>query len=71
MEPERIARALLDHCELTWDPRCLTFHQNTRQIQTANATQVREPIHQKSVKRWERFGVELAPLREALGDYAD
>jgi hypothetical protein len=40
-------------------------------VMTASATQVREPVHRRSVARWRRFERHLAPLREALGSYAD
>ena len=69
-DPESNARALLEHCELTWDPGCLSFYENPRQILTASATQVREPVHQRSIQRWKRFENGLQPLRKALGEYA-
>ena len=68
-EPELHTRNLLDYCELKWDPRCLSFHQNRRQVVTASATQVREPVHQRSVQRWHRFKGSLSLLQEALGEY--
>jgi len=33
-EPETTCRALVDHCELDWDPACLDFHKTERTIQT-------------------------------------
>ena len=68
-EPESHTRKLLDYCGLTWDPRCLSFHQNPRQVVTASATQVREPVHQRSIRRWHRFKGSLSPLQQALGEY--
>jgi len=70
-EPARKARELIDHCGLEWDEACLDFHRTKRQVTTASATQVREPVHQRSVARWKRFESHLAPLREALGDLVD
>jgi len=70
-EPERKARELIDHCGLEWDEACLDFHRTKRQVMTASATQVREPVHRRSVARWRRFERHLTPLREALGSYAD
>jgi len=70
-EPERKARELIEHCGLEWDDACLDFHRTKRQVMTASATQVREPVHRRSVARWRRFERHLAPLREALGSYAD
>ena len=71
VDPEKNVRAILDYCELSWDPKCLSFYQNSRQVLTASATQVRQPVHQKSVRRWQRFKKRLAPLQKALGKYAD
>ena len=68
-KPELYTRNLLDYCGLKWDQRCLNFHQNPRQVVTASATQVRQPVHQRSVRRWHRFKGRLNRLQEALGEY--
>ncbi len=60
------ARAILAHCALDWDPRCLAFHQTERWVRTASATQVRRPIYATSVGRWRGHETALAPLIEAL-----
>ncbi len=70
-DPARKARELIDACGLEWDEACLDFHRTKRQVMTASATQVREPVHTRSVARWRRFERHLAPLREALGNYAE
>jgi len=70
-EPEDKARELITHCGLEWDEACLDFHRTKRQVTTASATQVREPVHRRSVARWKRFESHLAPLRDALGPLAD
>ena len=68
-KPELYTQNLLDYCGLKWDQRCLNFHQNPRQVVTASATQVRQPVHQRSVRRWHRFKGRLNRLQEALGEY--
>ncbi len=42
--PERRIRALLQYCELTFDPACMAFHENRRDVRTSSASQVREPL---------------------------
>ncbi len=70
-DAEGKAREMIDFCGLEWDDACLNFHQTKRQVMTASATQVREPVHARSVARWRRYEQHLGPLREALGPYAD
>jgi len=61
------ARRLLDHCDLPWDPACLSFHSTDRAVRTASATQVRQPIYKSSVGRWKPSPELLQPLTAALG----
>jgi tetratricopeptide (TPR) repeat protein len=70
-DPETQARRLIDFCGLPWQDQCLDFHNSKRQVATASAAQVREPVHSRSVARWRRFEKYLGPLRAALGPYAD
>lgn len=67
-EPATRIRALLDHCGLPFEPGCLDFHRNRRQVGTASLLQVRRPIHQASVQRWRDYAWALGPFREALDD---
>jgi len=60
------ARRLLDYCGLPWEDECLAFHQNKRLVKTASVAQVRQPIYQSSVARWQHFSQHLEPLRRAL-----
>ena len=64
------ARALIDYCELEWEPACLDFHKTERVVKTASATQVRQPIYKTSLERWRRYEKHLGPLFDALGDLA-
>jgi hypothetical protein len=61
------ARRLIEYCGLTWDERCLSFHESERAVRTASVTQVRQPIYRTSVQRWRRYERHLGPLIEALG----
>jgi len=63
---ETVARRIVAHCSLPWDPRCLDFHRTTRVVRTSSATQVRQPIYASSVGRRHRYGSLLAPLLAEL-----
>jgi tetratricopeptide (TPR) repeat protein len=60
------ARRLVAFCGLEWDEACLDFHKTERQVRTASANQVRQPLYRGSVGRWERYADHLAPLTAAL-----
>jgi tetratricopeptide (TPR) repeat protein len=64
-EPEAEIRALLDFCALDFDPACLDFHQAGRDVRTASAAQVRQPLR-RDTARAESYGELLDPLRAAL-----
>lgn len=64
-DPEAVTRTLLDHCELTWDPSCLDFHQNPRVVTTASRDQVPQPISTRRIGVWRRYEPHLDDLRSA------
>ena len=57
---EKETRRLVDACGVAWEPQCLAFHKARRAVGTASALQVREPVHARSVGRWQ-------PLRGGTG----
>jgi tetratricopeptide (TPR) repeat protein len=63
---EGVARRLLAACGLEWDPRCLEFHRLQRPVRTASVTQVRQPLHTRSVARWKHYAHDLGDLFAAL-----
>lgn len=65
--PEAAIRALIEHCRLPWEDRCLAFYRTKRVVTTASFRQVRRPIYSTSLNAWEPLAQELAPLRAALG----
>jgi Flp pilus assembly protein TadD len=61
------ARRMIAHCGLAWDAACLAFHASGREVRTASATQVRQPIYASSIGRWRKYAHRLGPLIAALG----
>ena len=66
VDPEARIRALLEFCDLPYEPACLEFHKSERKVHTPSATQVREPLR-RDTARTHRYGALLDPLRAALG----
>jgi len=64
-DPEQQTRALLDFCNLPFDPACLRFYETERRTRTPSASQVRQPIR-RDTARTARYGTALDPLRAAL-----
>lgn len=63
---EEETQTLLSFCQLDWADECLNFHQNSNASQTASASQIREPIHSRSINLWRQFEQQLSPLIERL-----
>ena len=64
--PETHSRALVEHCGLEWDERCLDFHNNRRAVHTPSKWQVRQPMYKTSVEKWRRYEQQLQPVAEQL-----
>ena len=63
---ERETRRLLAFCGLSYDARCLRFHESDRNAVTASHVQVRRPLNRAGIGRWRRYEEHLGPLLEAL-----
>ena len=63
---EATCRCLLSDCGLSWDERCLHFHETRRPVHTASGWQVRQPIHTASVARWKNYQPHLGLLEAGL-----
>ncbi|PCJ85935.1 MAG: hypothetical protein COA54_09990 [Thiotrichaceae bacterium] len=53
---------LIEYIGLEWDENCLKFYESERLIRTASMTQVRQPIHKKSIHRWKAYQPFIAGL---------
>jgi tetratricopeptide (TPR) repeat protein len=62
-DQETWSRKMLDFIGLEWDPRCLEFHSNNRQVSTASAWQVRQKVYKSSVGRWHNYEKLIGPLK--------
>jgi tetratricopeptide (TPR) repeat protein len=60
------ARRMVSYCGLTWNDACLTFYKTKREVRTASAVQVRQPIYRTSVGRARPSDAVLKPLLDAL-----
>lgn len=65
---EEISRGMIEFCGLTWNERCLRFHETERVVATPSYDQVRRPLYKKSVARWKNYERHLGPLIAALGN---
>ncbi len=65
LEPN--ARRIIEYLELPWEDACLDFHQQQTAVTTASAVQVREPVHTRSIGRWQKYRRELSPMMKILG----
>jgi tetratricopeptide (TPR) repeat protein len=65
-DQETQTRALLQHCELDWDARCLNFHLTERPILTGSDIQVRQPLYKSSVGRARPYMKYLDVLNASL-----
>ena len=61
---ETSARKIIDWCGLPWDDACLNFQDTQRDVRTASVAQVRQKIYTSSVGRWQRYAMQLTPLRK-------
>ncbi len=65
-DPEPNSRALIEHCGLDWDQRCLEFHVNARAVHTPSKWQVRQPMYSSSIEKWRRFEPHLKHIAKQI-----
>ena len=64
--PDQVARKVLEYCGLILQQGVTSIESRAGKVATASTLQMREPIHQRYVGQWRRYGQWLAPLHEAL-----
>lgn len=65
-EPARVARRVMEHCGLPFEPDCVDLLRNTSPSATASSSQVREPLHARGIGAWQRYAAPLAEARAFL-----
>jgi tetratricopeptide (TPR) repeat protein len=63
------SRRLIEFLGLDWDPACLNFDTNPRQVTTVSYWQVRQPLYDSSIGRWRRYENHIKPMMNILKDY--
>ena len=63
---EAQVRQILDYCELPWEDNCLRYFESDRDVNTASAEQVRQPIYKDAVGYWKNYESHLADLLDVL-----
>jgi tetratricopeptide (TPR) repeat protein len=63
---ESTTRRLLDYLELTFEDACLDFHLNPDATTTASSVQVRQPLYDSSLLKWQHYAAQLDALRTRL-----
>lgn len=62
-DQENETRRLLEHCGLSWDPACLSFHENTSAVATPSAAQVRRTLNADAIGRWKTHAGGMAQVQ--------
>jgi hypothetical protein len=61
-QPQDIIASLLQNLGEEWDEQCLAFESRGGAVRTASAWQVREPLHARSIGRWQNYGQRFEDL---------
>ncbi|KZN39039.1 tetratricopeptide repeat-containing sulfotransferase family protein [Pseudoalteromonas luteoviolacea] len=54
-DPQRTVQKLLNFLYLKYEPECMEFYKSRSKVETLSKTQVRQPLHQRSLSRWKTF----------------
>lgn len=66
LDTENTCRELLAACGLPFEDGCLDHTRNSASVATLSSAQVRQPIHSRGLREWEKYGDRLQGLRTAL-----
>lgn len=74
-ESERVIKTILHRCGLPWHEQCMAFHKTERAVRTMSNSQVRQPINDESIARYEAYLALMPQFKKKyaklLSDYAD
>ena len=63
---ENKIKEIIKFCNLEWDEKCLSFHENKSPIKTMSTSQARKPIYKSSLKAFDKFKKHLTILEKKL-----
>ena len=63
---EKKSKELIDFIGLKWDPNCLDFYKNKREVKTSSNFQVRKPMYSNSIERWKKYEKHVKSLINIL-----
>jgi len=66
IDTEKEIRKMNDFIGLDWEPKCIEFYKNNRNVITPSKMQVNKPIYKTSIGKWKRFEKHLKPLYDIL-----
>jgi len=66
---EKEIRQLNSFLDIEWDPKCLKFYNNKRNVKTASKMEVNKPIYKTSISKWKKFSEHLNPLYDIIKPY--
>ena len=61
-DQQAATRELLAFAGLSWDDRCLNFHEHASGVRTASYAQVTEKLYSRSVARYRNYRQQLGPV---------
>ena len=64
--PESEAQKIVEFCGLSWQKHCIDIQNNSSPVATASASQVRQPINNKSVGNWKKYDKYLEKSKKLL-----
>ena len=65
-DQESTSKAIINYCNLSWEPEVLEFHKNKRTIKTASIGQVRSKMYKSSLSGWKNYEQHLQPMLKIL-----
>lgn len=65
-DPQSVARRVMEHCGLPYEPECADIERNQTPSATASSSQVREPLHTRGIGAWRRYAEPLEVTRAWL-----
>lgn len=65
-DPAGVSERVLRFCGLDFEPDTVDITRNTATVATASSSQVRQPIHTRSVDGWRKYAQRLQPLQARI-----